>query len=75
MAINPSTVAVETVGRMDSERAFILGVALGVAGSLIPDVPSAIIMHKETPEVSELIWIVYGMFALIVIVTILEVSK
>ena len=56
-----------------AERAFALGVGLGVAGSLIPDLPDAIKMHEEEPERRPVLYACYLFFAIVTVVVIAEV--
>lgn len=60
---------------MNNPRAFALGVLIGIAGALIPDLPSAIIMHAEQPERRTMLYVLYGAFVLLGILIWLELQS
>lgn len=58
---------------MTNERAFVMGVALGVAGSLIPDIPSAVRDIQNGADHVHLIYISYALFFLVVLISVGEI--
>lgn len=58
---------------MKAERAFALGVLLGVFGSMVPDVPSTVLMHRDNPDVRSWLYWSYLAFGIVAVIVIAEV--
>lgn len=58
---------------MSAERAFILGAGLAVAASLVPDIPSALAINKERPELRNVTLTCYAILAVSLFLVLWEV--